>query len=140
MMKKVAGFTLIELMVVVAVAGILAAIAYPSYMDSVRKARRADAKAALSNAAQALERYYTEKNTYLNASLGEGAGDVFPDHSPSDQAHGSAYYTLSITNQGANTYTLNASPLGTMALDNCGVLTLDHLGQKGAALSVAQCW
>lgn len=73
-MKKAAGFTLMELMIVVAIVGILAAIAYPSYMDSVRKSRRADAKAALSNAVQALERYYTEKNTYLNATLGDGAG------------------------------------------------------------------
>lgn len=139
-MKKAAGFTLIELMIVVAIVGILAAIAYPSYMDSVRKSRRADAKAALSNAAQALERYYTEKNSYLNATLGDGAGTVFPDHTPSDQAHDSAYYILSITNQGVGTYTLNASPTGAMAADNCGALTLDHLGQKGAALPIAQCW
>lgn len=139
-MKKTAGFTLIELMVVVAVVGILAAIAYPSYMDSVRKSRRADAKVALSNAAQALERYYTEKNTYLNASLGDGAGAIFPDHAPSDRAHESAYYTLSITNQGGNTYTLNAIPTGTMSADSCGTLTLDQLGQKGAALPIAQCW
>lgn len=139
-MKKAAGFTLIELMIVVVIVGILAAIAYPSYMDSVRKSRRADAKAALSNAAQALERYYTEKNTYLNATLGDGAGAVFPDHTPNDQAHASAYYILSITNQGASTYTLNATPTGTMAADSCGTLTLDHLGQKGAALPIAQCW
>jgi type IV pilus assembly protein PilE len=139
-MKKAAGFTLMELMIVVAIVGILAAIAYPSYMDSVRKSRRADAKAALSNAAQALERYYTEKNTYLNATLGDGAGAIFPDHSPSDQAHNSAYYILSITNQGASTYTLNATPTGTMTSDSCGTLTLDHIGQKGAALSIAQCW
>jgi type IV pilus assembly protein PilE len=139
-MKKAVGFTLIELMVVIAIVGILAAIAYPSYMDSVRKARRADAKAALSNAAQALERYYTENNTYLNAGLGDSAGAIFPDHTPSDQAHSSAYYILSITNQGASTYTLNATPTGTMASDNCGTMTLDHLGQKGAALPIAQCW
>lgn len=139
-MKKATGFTLIELMVVVVIIGILAAIAYPSYMDSVRKSRRADAKAALSNAAQALERYYTEKNTYLNAILGDAAGAIFPDHTPSDQAHNSAYYILSITNQGASTYTLNATPTGTMAADSCGTLTLDHLGQKGAALPIAQCW
>jgi len=139
-MKKAAGFTLMELMVTVAIVGILAAIAYPSYSDSVRKSRRADAKAALSNAAQALERYYTEKNTYLNASLGDGAGAIFPDHTPADREHGNAYYILSITNQGAGTYLLNATPTGAMAADSCGVLTLDHLGQKGAALPIARCW
>jgi type IV pilus assembly protein PilE len=139
-MKKAAGFTLIELMIAVAIAGLLASIAYPSYMDSVRKSRRADAKAALSNAAQALERHYTEKNTYLNASLGDGAGSIFSDHTPIDREHNSAYYILSITNQGAGTYSLNATPAGAMASDSCGVLTLDHLGQKGSALPIAQCW
>lgn len=139
-MKKAAGFTLIELMVAVAIVGILASIAYPSYMDSVRKSRRADAKAALSNAAQALERHYTEKNTYLNATLGDGAGAIFPDHAPTDREHGSAYYLLSIANQGVSTYSLKATPTGAMASDSCGVLTLDHLGQKGSALPIAQCW
>ena len=139
-MKKTAGFTLMELMITVAIVSILASIAYPSYRDSINKSRRADAKAALSSAAQALERYYTEKNTYLNASLGDNAGAIFPDHTPTDRDHGSAYYLLSITNQGAATYLLNATPTGVMASDSCGVLTLDHLGQKGSALSVARCW
>lgn len=139
-MKKTAGFTLIELMVAVIIVGILATIAYPSYMDSIRKSRRADAKAALSNAAQALERHFTEKNTYLNASLGDSTGSIFPDHTPVDRDHNSAYYILSITNQGADTYSLNATPTGAMASDSCGVLTLDHLGQKGSALPITQCW
>lgn len=139
-MKKTAGFTLIELMLIVAIIGILASVAYSSYGDSIRKSRRADAKAALSSAALALERYYTEKNTYLNATLGDSPSSIFPDHSPIQQAHSSAYYILSISNQGVNTYTLNATPTNIMASDNCGTLTLDHLGQKGAALSVAQCW
>lgn len=139
-MKKNTGFTLIEIMITLAIVGILAAIAYPSYMDSIRKSRRADAKVALSNAAQALERYYTENNTYLNAALGDGAGAIFPDHAPSDQPHANAYYTLSITNQAAGTYTLNATPTGSMSGDSCGTLTLDQLGQKGAALSISQCW
>lgn len=139
-MKKTAGITLIELLIAVAIVGILASIAYPSYMESVRKSRRADATAALSNAAQALERYYTEKNTYLNASLGDSTGSIFPDHAPADRTHGSAYYLLSIANQGATTYLLKATPTGAMASDSCGALTLDHLGQKGAALPIARCW
>lgn len=64
------GFTLIELMIAVAVVGILAAIAYPSYQDSVRKSRRADAKSALLDAAH--ERtVFTENNQYT-ATLGTG--------------------------------------------------------------------
>ena len=62
------GFTLIELMIVVAVIAILAAIAYPSYQDSVRKSRRADAKAVVLNAAQILERCYTQNNVYTGCT------------------------------------------------------------------------
>ncbi len=64
------GFTLIELMIVVAVIAILAAIAYPSYQDSVRKSRRADAKAALLDLAQFMERNYTTANRYDQNSAG----------------------------------------------------------------------
>ncbi len=59
------GFTLIEIMVVVAIIGILAAIAYPSYQDSIRKSRRAEARAALQHMMEMQERYYSVKNTYL---------------------------------------------------------------------------
>ncbi len=58
--------TLIELMIVVFVVALLAAVALPAYQGSVRKARRAEAKAALTTCAQRLERYYTENNSYTN--------------------------------------------------------------------------
>ncbi|WP_456375518.1 type IV pilin protein [Thiolapillus sp.] len=63
-MKKTPGFTLVELMIVVAVVGVLAAIAYPGYIDHVRKARRADAKAALTEVAQKLEALYARNASY----------------------------------------------------------------------------
>lgn len=62
--KRTAGFTLIELMIVVAIVGILAAIAYPSYIDSVRKGRRAEGRAAIANLLQQQERFFTQNNRY----------------------------------------------------------------------------
>ena len=66
------GFTLVELLIVVAIIGILAAIVYPSYQDSVRKSRRADAKAVMAEAAQFMERFYTENFCYSNRRTAAG--------------------------------------------------------------------
>ncbi len=71
-----AGFSLIELMVVVAIVAILAAIAYPNYTDTVRRSNRSDARATLLQIAQSLERYFTENNTYAGATLGTAAATL----------------------------------------------------------------
>jgi type IV pilus assembly protein PilE len=129
-----AGFTLIEMMIVVALIAILAAIVLPSYQDSVRKARRMDARGALTNIAQLMERYNTEKNTYLNATLGSAATDLYP--AVSENQH----YTLALSGLGASTFTITATPAGGQASDPCGTYTLNQAGTRGAALSVDQCW
>jgi type IV pilus assembly protein PilE len=67
------GFTLLELMIACAIVAILAAIAYPSYVNSVQKSRRSEATAALLGVASQMERYNTEKGTYATATLGTGA-------------------------------------------------------------------
>lgn len=127
------GVTLIELVIVVAVVALLAAVAFPSYQGSVRKARRTEAKAALSTAAQAMERQMTEKGTYANATL--GTGGVFPDRSEN------GYYALTLSNLGAATFTLSAVPQGSQAVDDCGTFTLTQSGLRGvSARSVAECW
>ena len=68
--KRIAGFTLVELMILVAIVGILAAIAYPSYIESVRKGKRAEGRAALTSLLQQQERYFTQNNTYAEFTMG----------------------------------------------------------------------
>jgi type IV pilus assembly protein PilE len=117
------GFTLIELMIVIAIVGIISAIAYPSYQDSVRKARRGDAEASLVQAANDMERFYTENNSYL--------GVTWPANITSD------VYTLAISVQSVSAFTLQATPTGTQLSDSCGTLTLSSTGAKTPAL---KCW
>ena len=133
---KKSGFTLIELMITVAVVGILAAIVYPSYQDSVKKSRRADAKSALLNATQSMEKFYTENSKYTGATV----GTVVPASSTD------GYYTISFSvAPSAAAYTLQAAPTtkGNQDADKCGNFTLSSTGVKGVnsgTLGVADCW
>jgi type IV pilus assembly protein PilE len=133
------GFTLVELLVAVAVIGILSAIAYPSYRDSVRKAHRTDAKQALLDLGQRMERLYTEGNRFSVASLGSGTGDISAATSPE------GYYSLSFSNLEVSAYTAKATRTskGGQNTDPCGEFTLSHTGQKGVtggSLNAAECW
>jgi len=83
------GFTLIELMIVVAIVGILSAVAYPAYTDQIRKGRRADARAALTNLLQQQERYLTQRNTYVEFSVGAAGSKPFKDYAGSSKAESS---------------------------------------------------
>lgn len=121
------GFTLIELMIVVAIIGILASIAYPSYLDYVERARRSDAQGALLGLANAMERHHTANNTYLGAGApNTGAPSIFPDEVPRDGTV--KYYDLTITAATATTYTLRATPKNAQAGD--GVMELTSTGIK----------
>jgi type IV pilus assembly protein PilE len=144
--SKKQGFTLVELVVVVAMVGILAAIAIPNYQDSVRKSRRKDAEGALVGFANAMERYFTEHNSYKSAATG-GADTGFPpvtlysNQSPVDG--GTKYYDLKINAADVTTYTLEATPAGAQANDSCGILTVDNTGVRTAKknnVSVPNCW
>ena len=122
------GFTLIELMTVLDILAIVLALAYPAYVDSVRKARRADATASLMDRAQSLERCFTRFNAYDDASCPDPAG-----------ASDDGFYTISIART-ATTYTLTAAPAGDQANDNCGSFTVDYLGNKTPVPGSNRCW
>lgn len=122
------GFTLIELMIVVAIIGILAAIAYPAYQDQMRKSRRSDAHAALTQAAALQERIYMDTNQY-SSDIDDIGGNTSPE----------GYYTISVTNPGCTTnyscFTLTATP--NIADPDCPTVTLDEKGIKGPS---TDCW
>lgn len=144
------GFTLIELMVTVAIIGIMAGIAYPSYQDSVMKSRRADATGVLLGMMNAMERHFTESNSFCDAG-GTGGADSCGASTTNDTGTSSiysiptetaTYYTITISAAAAGSYTLSAVPAGGQAADACGTLTLTHTGVKGnsAGLAQSECW
>jgi type IV pilus assembly protein PilE len=128
------GFTLIELMITVAIVAILAAIAYPSYVEYIERGRRNDAKAVLLEAAQYMERTFTESRTYVSASL--------PSTLTKSPRDGAAWYNISIGTTTVGTYSLTAAPKSGWTPGKCGSLTLDQLGAKGntATGTTAECW
>ena len=130
---RVGGFTLIELMVAVAIIGILAAIAFPSYTQYVLRANRADAQAILMESAQFMERFYTTNNAYASAVAPSAV-------SPKGAAGARIKYniTLPAASLTAETYSLRAVPAGGQAADTCGTLALSNTGAQAPA--TAGCW
>lgn len=134
-MKTNAGFTLIEVMIVVVIVGILASIAYPSYREYVLRGNRTEGQALLMDAAARQERYYAQNNTYLTDNSKRAGLQV-------NEARYERLYDLSIgtaANDGG--YTLTATQK--FGDTDCGNLTLDARGNKGrtgTGKTADECW
>jgi type IV pilus assembly protein PilE len=145
--SSVKGFTLLELVIVVAIIGVLAAFVYPSYQDYVRDARRTEARSLLLEAASRQERFYTTQspNSYAANMTALGYAN---NNQPTEQN----FYQVSITPLPAGcapgtatlctTFTATATPINAQVGDGCGNLTLTNIGVKGrsGATPLDECW
>jgi type IV pilus assembly protein PilE len=135
-----AGITLVELLVAMAIVGILAAIAIPSYQSVTQKSRRHDAEEALMGLRQAMERHYARNGSYAGVA-NAGVPIIYATRTPTEGS--GHYYDLRITGMGPGqelSYELVATPVDTQASDPCGILKLNQAGQRGSARDDGQCW
>lgn len=124
-----AGFTLIELMIALIIFGVLVAIALPNYQGHLRRAACEDAKATLTGAANLMERFRAQNNSYTGADLGAYA------FSPVDGA--TKNFNIAITASDASSYTLTATPTANGRLVGRGTLTINSAGRRGATGDLA---
>lgn len=134
---RAAGFTLIELMIVVAIIAVLTAIAYPAYTSYITKTRRVAAEGCLSESANFMERYYTTNLTYTAAAL--------PTFDCAQQTVNYYSYDLPAGSLTVSAYVVQAVPQGTQLSNDtkCGTLTIDQTGKRSALndpTDTAGCW
>jgi type IV pilus assembly protein PilE len=134
--RAAAGFSLLELVMVMALMGVLAAIAVPMYTQYVQRAARSEARTALLEVAQWAQRYRTDRGSFA------GADAALPAALREVRDGGATLYTIALAST-TDTFTATATPGGRMANDPCAALSVDHTGarrQTGASASANVCW
>jgi type IV pilus assembly protein PilE len=136
--RPVAGFTLIELMVVITIASILLVIAVPSYTSQMRKSRRTEARTALLDLAAREERFFSTRSAYTLVPANLGYAGAFPVQV------GGGYYQINVTAASATSFTATATPIAAQAADatQCGTFTIDNTGQQlvSGGTGAVTCW
>lgn len=137
-----AGFSLIEVLIAITIVGLLAAISYPSFQNSMIKSRRAEGKTALLDLQQRMERFFLDRNSYTTATI--GSGDSTTDVLPSNLTENGRYaLQISATSNTPPSYTIQAVPQPPQNADTeCGTLTLNSQGVRGISGTgqVSNCW
>lgn len=125
------GFTLMELLIAVAIIGILSSIAYPSYQEIVSKSRRQDAMDVLTGLASALERHKTANGSYMGAASGgdTGAPSIYSAQSPISGS--TKYYDLTIVAATNDVFTIQATPIGSTSQKEDGFIELLSTNRRG---------
>ena len=147
---KTKAFTIMELMIAMAILAILTTMAYSSYTESVRKSNRGDAQAALMGLASVMQRHYTENTPSSFTGAAQGGGNtgtpgIFASQSPLDGTN--KQYNLTIQSASASAYEVRAAPISgsAAASDKCGTLTLTSTGVRGVTggdtgVTWQDCW
>lgn len=143
--RRSAGFTLIELMIVVAIIGILAAIAFPSYTSYIKRANRAEARTQLLQAAQWMQRFYSANDSYAKTRDNQDAAlPLNLEQAPND-AQGTAVNYRLVLDPAVLTqsfFQISATPVNSMTGDECGTYSIDSTGKRSPAPNgpLAKCW
>ena len=147
-----AGFTLIELMITVAIVSILAAVAYPSYRDYIERSRQSEAQALLMESAQWMERFYAENYRYDENTAGVAVATLFAGRFVQSPRGGSAMYLISVPTATQTAFVVRATRTGSMTGNKCGNFEMTNTGVRrleassfstdlgSQAQAMSRCW